>query len=175
MLAVAVVVASVLASGCSSDQAFTVGSQHLVVKDQIYQSKATYFCNGLAADQVKFRFVDYGPACAVDRNGAPDPFDATKEHTELDIVISFTGNPMWPTKAFDASGDCDAGGANAAVTFLHVPANANGVADTTMKATVGSIKLGTYDPTGAKPTTGNFDVTIGGSQVKGSINSYSCN
>ncbi len=172
-LAVAAVV--VAAAGCSSDPVLTVGSAHLAVKDQIYQSTSTYFCDGLAPDQVKFRFVDYGPACAIDRPaGSADPRDPAKEHTELTLIVSFGGNPRWPTTAFDATGDCVTGGANALATFSHFAANST-TADTVMKATAGKINIGTYDATGKNPTTGNFDVTIGGSQVKGSINSYSCN
>jgi len=174
-LAMLVGLTAAATAGCSSDPVFTVGSARLVVKDQIYTSTTTYYCNGLAANQAKFRFVDYGPACAIDRPaGSMDPYDMTKEHTELDLIVSFDGNPRWPTTAFDASGDCINGGANAVAAFAHFPAGSL-TPDTTMQASAGSIKIGSFDATGKNPTTGNFDVTIGGSQVKGSINSYSCN
>lgn len=167
--------AGVALAGCSSGPTFTVGGQELTVRDQQYLTRPEgYFCDGLARNQIKIVFDDYAPACKLDQSGS-DPRDPTKQHAQLELVLSLGGNPnLGLPFTFDGTVDCALGGASAIALFKIYPANEAVTPATTIKASSGTIKIDSYDKSHEKPLRGTYDLVFDGANVKGNLDALNC-
>jgi hypothetical protein len=172
--------ALLLTAGCGGGgPSISTSGYDLATRDQLYYVRPTgYFCDGLGASQVQVRLLDYFPACPSDRkSGDPDPYDQKSEHVRLNLTLSLGGNPKYVTTpfTFDAQTTCTGGGASAYAELLHfAPGPSTAAPDRVLRAERGSIKVDSYDPTGAKPLVGRYELVFGGQTFTGSLNAFSC-
>jgi hypothetical protein len=156
------------AAGCGK-AGFALGGFNLEVVDTGYfSSPDNAFCEAMTNNQVSIVLVDYTPVC----QGDPD---TTKEHVEIEIVISLgaqpnTANPYEVSKVNCTSGPA----APALVRYKHWAAGAANP-DYNAMADSGTIKFTNFDLTGETAAKGTFDVTFEQTNLKGSFESVACN
>jgi hypothetical protein len=174
---------ALLLVGCGPSQSFNVNGYSLPVRDQrFYSYPGGYFCNGLAPDQVRFILDDYSPSCPLDQQPGSTPYDETRGHTSIEIVVALSANLTYAQGThmpftFDAGTTCDGGGGDALATLYHYPAGPLGTnPDMTIVADSGSVRVFSYKATDVNATaTGDFTLSFAGTTITGSINALNCN
>jgi hypothetical protein len=177
---------SLLAVGCSSAPTYKVGGHSFSLLSGLYQTNGSYFCNGLAPDQILAQLTDYDPACQKGLPVGMTSRDPATEHSEIDFVFSKSANPNFRNAFPVQSGvSCDSGGGPLYVVYLYFKKGTDAptkfgdrllAADQKIVAQGGSVQITQYNDGQRLPFEATYKLDFGqGQNVNGTFNIYNCN